>query len=278
MNGSGVGERAVPGSATWWLDRQARQARRRPRADGLTVERIIDAAVALVDAEGLEALTVRRLADDLATGSASLYRHVASRDELLVLLVDHVIGEVRFPAEGLSGRERVELLSGELRRVLLDHAKLVPALTASPLLGPNAMRGAEDALSNLIEAGFAPSAAVPAYLALIHYVLGTVFFDTSSAGRGRAGGHSSADLIAALPADAFPTLRANQAEFAVSSVDKVFAFGLTTFLDGLERRFPAVLISPPPAPPVVADLARPLPQGPRAHVAIGQAAHASVDR
>jgi len=229
---------AVPGSATWWLERQARATRRRPRADGLSTERIIAAALVLVDTEGLEALTVRRLADHLATGSASLYRHVASRDELLVLLVDHVIGEVRYPPDDVRGRAKVEVLSTELRRVLMDHANLVPALTASPLLGPNSMRGTEAGLTGLIEAGFEPAVAVPAYLALVDFVLGTVFFDTSSAGRASANSHSSTDLIAELPADGFPTLRANQLQFSVPSVDDVFTFGLTTFLDGLEQRFP----------------------------------------
>jgi AcrR family transcriptional regulator len=229
---------AGPGSATWWLEREERRSRRRPRADGLTVERIVAAAAELVDAEGLDALTVRRIAERLDTGSASLYRHVASRDELLVLLVDHVLGEVHLPATDLPGRVKVEWLAGELRRVLMAHPRLVPALTASPLLGPNAMRGAENGLANLLEAGFAPPVAVRAYLALIDFVLGTVFFDTSSAGRASASGHTSTDLMAALPAAAFPTLRDNRQEFARPSVDEVFEFGLATFLDGLERQHP----------------------------------------
>ncbi len=203
MSESEVLEAVVPGSAVWWVNRQALQARRRPRAAGLTIERIITTALAIVDTEGLEALTVRRLADELATGSASLYRHVASRDELLVLLVDHVLGEVRLPPTHLPGREKVERLAAELRRVLTDHADLLPALTASPLLGPNAMGGVEAGLTYLLEAGFEPGVAVPAHLALIDFVLGTVFFDTSQAGRAAA---------------------------------DVFAFGLGIFLDGLEHR------------------------------------------
>jgi AcrR family transcriptional regulator len=214
---------AVPGSASWWVDRQARHERRRPRADGLTIERIIETAIAIVDAEGLDAFTVRRLADELETGSASLYRHVASRDELLVLMVDHVLGEIELPADELPGRAKVEQLSWELRRVLIDHKNLLPALTATPLLGPNAMRGAANGLENLLDAGFAAPAAVPAYLALIDYVLGTVYFDTSSAG---------------LPAAGYPTLRVHEADFVPPPVDDVFAFGITTFLDGLETRYP----------------------------------------
>jgi AcrR family transcriptional regulator len=235
---SGVVDPAEPGSASWWAERQARQARRRPRADGLTVARIVDAALALIDAEGLDALTVRRLAEHLGTGSASLYRHVASRDELLVLLVDHVLGDV-VPAEGgLDGRAKVEWLAGELRRVLMDHPDLVPALSASPLLGPNARTGTDQALAHLLEAGFPLAVAVPAYLALIDYVLGTVFFDTSSSGRSRRGEPAGEELRFAVPIDDRPTPSTGEGTVEAPPVDEVFRFGLTTFLDGLASRFP----------------------------------------
>ncbi len=230
-----VVEPVVPGSAAWWVNRHGLQARRRPRASGLTIERITTTALAIVDTEGLEALTVRRLGDELATGSASLYRHVASRDELLVLLVDHVLGEVRLPASDLTGREKVEGLATELRRVLTDHVDLLPALTASPLLGPNAMGGVEAGLTYLLEAGFEPQVAVPAHLALIDFVLGTVFFDTSRAGRAAADGVTEADLVAA-GVSGFPVLRATHNKVQSPLADDVFAFGLAVFLDGLEQR------------------------------------------
>ena len=98
----------------------------------------------------------------------------------------------------------------------MDHANLVPALTASPLLGPNAMRGTERGLAGLLEAGFEAAVAVPAYLALVDFVLGTVFFDTSSAGRVSGLSHSGSDLIAVLPADAFATLRAASGRFVAA--------------------------------------------------------------
>lgn len=204
----------VPGSTAWWEHHHERAARRRPRADGLSLERIVAAAISLVDDEGLAALTVRRLADDLGTGSASLYRHVASRDELVVLMVDEVIGEVELPSAELSGDERVRVLARELRRVLLTHAPLLPALTAAPLRGPNAMRGVEVGLESVLDIGYPFEVAVPAVLALIDFVLGTVFFDTGSAGR-----------------------ELEVAEVELPNADEVFAFGLESLLAGLERRF-----------------------------------------
>lgn len=215
----GPDDAAVPGSIDWWEDRRAGEVRRRPRVDGLTVERIVARAIELVDAEGLAALTVRGLARRLGTGSASLYRHVASRDELIVLMVDHVIGEVERPGPELPGPERVRVLARELRRVLMDHSQLLPALTAAPLLGPNAVSGAEVALVAMLDSGHDETTALSAVLALIDFVLGTVYFDTSSAGRSFAAERGGGDPNPLLP-----------------DPDDVFDFGLDTFLAGLAQR------------------------------------------
>ena len=216
----------VPGSAAWWAARDERAARRRPRADGITVERIVETAIQLVDDEGLAALTVRRIGDELDTGSASLYRHVASRDELVVLMADQVIGEVVLPDPELSGRERMAWLAHELRRVLLDHDQLLPALTAAPLLGPNALRGVEVGLVAAIDAGHPPEVATAAVLALIDFVLGTVYFDTSRAGQSLAD-DATGQGVAGNPPLAGP---------APPGADAVFDFGLETFLNGLDQR------------------------------------------
>lgn len=229
--------RPTVGSLGWWAAHEERLRRRRPRADGLTIETIVDAALDIVDADGLDALTMRRLADELSTGSASLYRHVASRDELVVLVIDHVIGEVALPPEDLAGRTRVEWLAHELRRVLLAHPELLGSLTLSPLVGPNARRGSQTALESLLDAGFSAEIAVPAYLALIDYVIGSVSFDLD---RGRHGHGSSArgrpngDRGAARHWSA----TSSDGTMDAPTSDEVFGFGLRAFLDGLELRRP----------------------------------------
>jgi AcrR family transcriptional regulator len=221
-----------PGSQAWWAAHEERLARRRPRQDGLTVERILAEALELVDKEGLDALTVRALAARFDTSSATLYRHVASRDDLLVLLVDHVLGEIRLPDPTLPGRRKVEALSCELRLVLYRHQSVVPAMRVAPLMGPNARAAAEVGLANLFDAGYPADVAVPAYLALIDYVLGSVFFDSARvrdrrvAQLGPEGDPDDADIP--------PTLRANRQALDTSPSDEVFAFGLAAFLDGLE--------------------------------------------
>src|ERR1700753_1312105 len=73
--------------------------RRRPPATApLTRERIVDAAIKILDRDGLDAVSTRKIAEDLGTGSASLYAHVSSRDELVELMVDRIAGEIEVPA------------------------------------------------------------------------------------------------------------------------------------------------------------------------------------
>jgi len=220
----GTTESGPPGTSGWWAAHAERLERRRPRVDGLTIERVVDEALALVDSEGLEALTVRALAARFDTSSATLYRHVASRDELLILLIDQVLGEIEMPDPALDGRTKAVELSLEFRRVLLAHPNVVDALRAAPLMGPNAVRAAEAGLANLLEAGYPADLAVPAYLAMIDYVLGSVFFQS-------ARGNPEPDGPAP---DGAGALDANWTELVDAESEKVFAFGLETFLTGLD--------------------------------------------
>lgn len=209
------------GSAAWWTAYGERLARRRPRVGGLTVEQILDEAIALLDAEGLDGLTVRSLTGRLGTSSASLYRHVASVDELLVLVMDRVLGEVDLPDSRLPARTQLIETSLEFRRVMRSHPGVVPAMRAAPMLGPNAQRGAYSSMSGMIKAGLDPERAVAVYLALNDYVLGSVFFDTAGAGE-RAAEEGLFDA----------QLAGSRRLFENAHSDEVFRLALDAFLDG----------------------------------------------
>lgn len=211
-----------PGSAAWWTAYGKRLGRRRPRAGGLTIEQILDEAIDLLDTEGLEGLTVRALTARLGTSSASLYRHVAGVEELLVLVVDQILGEVNLPEPTLPARQRVVDLALELRTVLRRHPGAVSALRAAPLLGPNALRGAASGLSGLLDSGLEPVTAMAAYISLIDYVFGSVFFDTASIGE-RA--RESDEELFALEADVL-------GDGERLGGDSVFAMAVDAFLDG----------------------------------------------
>ncbi|WP_051940926.1 TetR/AcrR family transcriptional regulator [Phaeacidiphilus oryzae] len=130
-----------------WL-RPERAATGRP-AERSRAE-ITAAAIALADEEGLEAVTMRRVAARLGTGAASLYRYVANRDDLLDLMTDEVAAEYDLPAEP-SGDPVADLVGIALqaRELMLRHRWLGPLVVARPVLGPNAAALMERALGYL---------------------------------------------------------------------------------------------------------------------------------
>ncbi|MFE9612184.1 TetR/AcrR family transcriptional regulator [Streptomyces sp. NPDC006012] len=134
-----------------------RSRRARPAKPALTREAIVAAAVAVLRAEGLQKVTMRRLAQELDTGPASLYVYVRNTDELHAAVLDELLGTVgQAPAEG-SWRERLTAVLTEYTGMLLDHPTLArSALTARPA-GPHYLRLIETLLA-LLDAGGVPRA------------------------------------------------------------------------------------------------------------------------
>jgi AcrR family transcriptional regulator len=137
--------RAVGPSPVIWarLDR----SQRRPQPS-LTHEQIALAAIRIADAQGVQALSMRRVASELGAGTMSLYRYVDSKDDLLDLMVDTVIGENELPDKP-SGDWRSELaeLARRSRAIAHRHPWAVRFLLARPNLGPNAVRQLEYAMA-----------------------------------------------------------------------------------------------------------------------------------
>ncbi|TDC21541.1 TetR/AcrR family transcriptional regulator, partial [Streptomyces sp. 8K308] len=114
----------------------------------LTPDRIAATAVSIADAEGLDAVTMRRLAADLGVAPMAAYRYVSGKDELLELMVDHVYGEIPPPEEPHEGwRAGIRLLALRARDVLLRHPWAVR--TATVILTPNQLAVVENALAAL---------------------------------------------------------------------------------------------------------------------------------
>jgi AcrR family transcriptional regulator len=220
----------IPGSEVWWRLRNQRDARRRPRADGLTIDRITTAALRILDEEGLDALTMRRLAEDLGAGAASLYRHVANRDELLVEIIDCVLGELGPPPDTESWRHGVEHMARELYEVLSRHAAVIQLVPGDPLLGPNALRRREIGLRYLLDHGFGEAEAVQVYAMVVSWILGHMVLT-----RGNHTGPRTA-AFRALSASEYPTLH-NLSGIGPPDEDELFELGLLTLVDGIEVRY-----------------------------------------
>ena len=110
-----------------------------PRS-GLTVDRIVDAAIAIADADGLPALSMRRVAERLGVGAMSLYTYVPGKDELVILMVDRVYAELSTEhREDASWRERLEAIARERWTLYRRHPWLIDVPLTRPTVGPHAM-------------------------------------------------------------------------------------------------------------------------------------------
>ncbi|KAA2265392.1 TetR/AcrR family transcriptional regulator [Solihabitans fulvus] len=148
------------------------------RAAPLTLERIVAAAVVELDEHGAERLTMRRLAQRLAVSSTALYWHVSTKEDLLDLAVDHIVGEVPIPEAGPDPRSAVRALLSGWRAAMLAHP-WSPGLLGRPLLGPNVLARIEFLQAMLTRAGRSGMELASATRLLSDFVIGTAMTDAT---------------------------------------------------------------------------------------------------
>lgn len=201
------------------------------------------AAIRLMDAEGFDALSMRRLAEELGTGAASLYWHVGSKDGLLDLVFDELIGEVSVPdPDPPRWREQVKDLARAQRASTLRHPYVVRLSIGRIPMGPNALVLSERAIAILRAGGLPPRLAVRGSLLLISTVNGFTIDETGVGGTGPDGAAPAADAAAAasgylatLPPERFPNLVSLAREYAETDRDERFELLIDIFVDGLAR-------------------------------------------
>lgn len=221
--------------------------RTRRQREQLSREHIVAEAVALLDTEGLEALTMRRLGARLDAGATSLYRHVANRDELIELVVDEVYGEIEVPdvTDPADWRAAATTCAHSVRSAILRHPWMASLLGEVGLayLGPNVMRMSERMLALLEAAGFALADANRGISTLVAYVVGVSISEGAYLSMLARSGQSEQDWVRQLrpaaeqAAAPYPRVRDQLADFVEldpkQSRDETFAWGLDRVLDGL---------------------------------------------
>ncbi|MGK5732250.1 TetR/AcrR family transcriptional regulator [Streptomyces sp. URMC 124] len=228
---------------------------RRPRGaeqPGLSREAIVREAIVMLDADGIEALSMRKLAARLNAGATSLYRHVATKDELMELAVDEVFGEVVVPAaDSADWRTAAARAAASFRATALRHPWLSSVLGQAGLayLGPNLMAFSSRLADLFIKAGFPePTRAIDS---LIAYVTGMSTAEAAWLTTVARSGETEAGFIARLmpAAQQAAVGHDNMPEaYAAAAVevsdpagmrDSKFVYGLEVMLDGLALRLPA---------------------------------------
>jgi AcrR family transcriptional regulator len=155
------------------------RARNRGRARGRTAPslsraEIVDAAIAVADAEGSEAVSMRRIAQVLQAGTMSLYWHVANKEHLLDLMLDALIAEVEVPVPTGDWLADLRALARNERAMLLRHLWMMDFVGGRPPLGPNTMLSLDRSLALLDGVGLDIAAAVNVLSTLRTYTLGAV--------------------------------------------------------------------------------------------------------
>ena len=206
--------------------------------EGLSKQRVVAEAVRLADREGVEGLSMRRLADALGAGAMSLYHYVANKDELLDAMVDVVFSEIEPPPEGSDWQSAMRRESESARQVLARHPWAISLMESRTTPGPANLRHREAVTGCLRRAGFSVPMATHANWLLNGYVYGYALqvaslpFDTAD----ELAEMTENVYLPQLRPDEFPYLNGSAAALVAAGYDPAeeFTFGLDLILAALE--------------------------------------------
>jgi AcrR family transcriptional regulator len=234
----GVG--AKPAGLTWWPETRTKTSDKEP----LDRAQIVAASIKLIDAEGIDALSMRRLGQELGVGATSFYWHIKDKDQLIDLVLDEIVKEVRLDDDPtLPWRDRVAAFAWEFRAVVKRHSHLAPLAGARVAMGPNLLAVIEHLLAIMRSGGFEGSKLTLAFSAVLTFALGTAIMESREmSGPGTEGKTANelqemlAGMFMSLPPDTYPNLARIIPDTDPREVDEdsQFRYGIDRLLDGLQ--------------------------------------------
>ncbi|WP_212911006.1 TetR/AcrR family transcriptional regulator [Streptomyces sp. TS71-3] len=204
----------------------------RPRKPLLSTDRIVATARELVDAEGLAAVSTRRLAAELGVSGPSLYNHFRTKDEILEAVADSVSAQVDLSMfeDGRNWRDALHEWAVSYRAALRAHPHIVPVLASGPGRRPAALRLADAVFGAMVDAGWPPAQATSIGALMRYFVMGSAL--------GSFAGGFVDDAAAYDPGD-YPHLGQAHllAERQQKIDDRAFETGLSALLEGLAQQY-----------------------------------------
>lgn len=209
----------------------------RPRVgeEPLTRGRILEAALSLVDEEGIEALSMRRLAKELGVDPMAIYHHLPNKRALLTGLIGEVFSEMRVPEKVGDWRERVRAWARAFREVARAHPKLVPQLASYPEAAAEAtLESTEELYAAFEAADMRPGQIVGAVGVVVDYLNGFALAEASGALGEPDEQREMLAMLDARPQEELPAMRRTFESVADQDLATDFEFGLEVVLAGLE--------------------------------------------
>lgn len=219
-------------------------APRKPNKPALTREQIVEAALELIDENGLEGHSMRHLGAHLGVDPSSIYYYVPSKAVLYSLLVDEIMGGIDLSVDDPSKpiEDRFVAAANEYRRALLVHPKAMPLAAARSLRTAPQLRGVEILLGIFFDAGFSPTEAITGVDALGMAVLGMT--NAYAAHVTMSQYHEHSDGFDDLPASEFPNMTRVLAEARYLGFDAEFDAGIRALVRGLMEMHAADELDP----------------------------------
>ena len=202
----------------------------------LSRERVLCAAMRLADEGGIEALSMRKLAQELGVKAMSLYNHVANKDDMLDGIVDIVVSEIEVPDLGLDWQMAMRRRATSAHAVLLRHPWATMALVSRVNVGPAMLRYVNATLGCLREAGFSFAMADHAWNAIDSHIYGFTLQELKFPFEAEDYSDVAESYLPSIPADKYPYLNQLTHHVMEGSYDGLhdFEFGLELILNGLD--------------------------------------------
>jgi AcrR family transcriptional regulator len=183
---------------------------------------------------------MRLLGERLGTSTATLYRHVANKDELMVYVVDRVFADVADAAPDdarppATWQEAVIRGSVDVHRVLQRHPNLLPLLVSQVPIGPHGLANRERSIALLMHYGFSPHLAARAFTTLAHYVVGFAIQQHAPGAPGPDDAHALAEYYRGLDPEVYPATVAAADALTEVPLEEEFLEGLHFVVDGIDR-------------------------------------------
>ncbi|MER6399760.1 TetR/AcrR family transcriptional regulator [Kitasatospora sp. NPDC001603] len=224
-----------PSRPAHWQEKEKAPARRQP----LSRERIVEAALRIVDTEGMDALSMRRVGQELDTGAASLYAHIGGKEELVEQVLDMAYSEIELEEpDAADWQEQIKRLMRRSRDALLAHRDLArAAVVANVPTTPHAMDIAEAMLGILRAGGLDEQTAAYGVDVLGLYTTATTY-EVSTRGGGNSQDYTDQvrEYFGTIPADRYPMITSMAAALTRNVGDERFEFGLDILVAGLARQ------------------------------------------